>query len=82
MQTWTGKRPLLSVYNLLMGVTWRKISLDRTWGIVSSGELGGGGFSLVERGPWLFRTSCHIMVALAEGQYLVAFARVIPCHYE
>ena len=73
---------MLSVYNVLMGMTWIKSSLDRTWGIGSSGELGGGGFGLVEITPWIFWTRCPMMVALAEGQYLVALARVIPGHDE
>ena len=67
-----------SVYNLLMGVTWRKSSLDRSLGIGSSGEIGGGGFGLVDLMPWRFWTRCPMMVASAEGKYLVALARVSP----
>ena len=77
-----GKRHVLSVYNLLMGVTWIKIYLDQNWVIGSSGELGIGVFGLVDLTPWRFLTRCPIMVALAEGQYLVALSRVIPGHNE
>ena len=77
-----GKRPVSSVYNLLIGVTWINISLDRTWGIESSGELGGWGLGLVDLTPWRFWTRCPMIVASAEGQYLVALARVIPGHDE
>ena len=69
-----------SVYNLLMGVTWRESFLDRTWGIGSSGELGGWGLGLVDHTPWRFWTRCPIMVALTEGKYLVTLARVIVGH--
>ena len=73
---------MLSVYNLLMGVTWRKSLLDRTWGIGSSGKLGGGGFGLFDLTPWRFLKRCLMMVALDEGQYLVALVRVSPGHDE
>ena len=63
-----------------MGVTWRKIYLDRNWVIGSSGELGIGVFGLVDLTPWRFLTRCPIMVALAEGQYLVTLARVSLGH--
>ena len=46
------------------------------------GKLGGGGFGLVDLTPWRFWTSFPMMVALAEGQYLVAFSKVIPGHDE
>ena len=65
-----------------MGVTWRKSSLDWTWDIGSSGELGGGGYGLVNLAPWRFWTSCSMVVASAEGKYLVAFAKVSPGHNE
>ena len=68
------------VYNLLMGVTWRDSLLDRNWGIGSSGELGGWGLGLFDLTSWLFWTRCPMMVASAEGQYLVALARVRPGH--
>ena len=71
-----------SVYNLLMGVTWRKSPLDWTWGIGSSGELGGWGLGLVDLTPWSFWTRCTMMVASTDGQYLVALARVSPGHDE
>ena len=84
----TGERPVLSVYNLLMGATWRKSSLDLTWGSSSSGEiswggsgeLGWGGLGLVDLTPWRFWTRCPMMVALVEGQYLVVLVRVRPGH--
>ena len=65
-----------------MVVTWRKSFLDETWGIGSSGELGGWGLGLVEITHWRFGARCSMMVALAEGQYLVALARFIPGHDE
>ena len=71
-----------SIYNLLMGVTWRKIFFDRTWGIGSSGELGGWGFGFVDLTPWRFCTRCPMMVVSAEGQYLVALERVSSDHDE
>ena len=82
LQAWTGKRPVSSVYNLLMVVTWRNSSLDRTWGIGSSGELGGWVLGLVDLNHWHFGTRCLMMLALAEGQYLVTLARVSPGHDE
>ena len=69
-----------SVYNLLMGVTWINSSLDRTWGIGSSVELGGWDFGLVDLTLWRFWTRCPMMVASAEGQYLVALSIVSPGH--
>ena len=75
-----GKRPVSSIYNLLMGVTWINSLLDRTWGIGSSGELGGWLLDLVDLTPWRFCTRCPIMVASAEGKYLVVLARVSPGH--
>ena len=71
-----------SVYNLLIGVTWRKISFYWTWGIGSSGELFGGVLVLVDLTPWIFGTRCTMVVALAYEQYLVALVSVIPGHYE
>ena len=71
-----------SVCNLMMSMNPRKSSLDRHWGIGSSGELGGEGFGLVDLTPWRFWTRCSMMVASAEGKYLVALARVIPGHDE
>ena len=59
-----------------------EILLDRNWGIGPSGELGGGVFGLVDLMPWRFWTRCPMVVASAEGQYLVALARVSPGHDE
>ena len=70
------KRPVSSVYNLLIGVTWRKISFYWTWGIGSSGELFGGVLVLVDLTPWIFGTRCTILVASADEKYLVALASV------
>ena len=79
-----------SVYNLLMGATWRKSLLDQTWGMGSSGEmawrgsgeLGGGGLGLVDLMNLRFWTIWPLMVDLAEGQYLVALVRVRHGHDE
>ena len=79
---WMGERPVSSIYNLLMGVTWRNSLLDQNWGIGSSGELGGWGLGLIDLTTWSFWTRCTMMVALAEGQYLVELARVSPVHDE
>ena len=73
-----------------MGVTLIKSLLDQTWGMGSSGEmawrgsgeLGGGYLGLVNLTPRSFWTRCPMMVALAEGKYLVALARVGPGHDE
>ena len=73
-----GKRPVSSVYNLLISVTWRNSSFDRTWGIGSSDEIVGWGLGLFELTSWSFGTRCRMMVALADGQYLVALASVSP----
>ena len=78
LQVWIGKRPVLSVYNLLMGVTWRNIPFERIWGIWSTGVLVGWGLGLVDLKPWHFCTRCPMMVASADGQYLVALASVSP----
>ena len=43
MQAWIGKRPVSSVYNLLMGVTCRNSSFEQIRGIGASGELVVGG---------------------------------------
>ena len=75
-----GKQPVSSVYNLLIGMTWRNSSLDRTWGIGSVGELVSWVLGLVELTPWSFGTRGLMMVALAEGQYLVALMSVSPGH--
>ena len=71
-----------SVYNLLIGVTWRNISFDRTWGIGSSSEPVDWGIGLVDLTPWHFWTICPIFVASADVQYLVALASVSPGHNE
>ena len=80
LRAWMGKRPVSSVYNLLIGVTWIKISSDRTWVIGSSGELVGSGLALVELAPWRFWAIFPMMVALGGGQYLVVLASVSPVH--
>ena len=71
-----------SVYILLVGVTWKKSSLDQNWGIGSSSKLGGGGFGLVDLTPWCCWTRYPVIVAWAEGKYLVALVRVSPGHNE
>ena len=71
-----------SVYNLLMGVTWRNIFLDRTWGIGSSSELGGWSLGLVDLTPWIFWLRCPMMLASVEGKYLVELEIVSPGHDE
>ena len=48
LQAWIGKKPVPSVYNLLMGVTCINSSLERIWGIGSSGELVFGVLGLVD----------------------------------
>ena len=73
---------MLSVYNLLIGVTWIKRFLDRTWVIGSSGEIVGWGLGLVDLMPWRFCTRCPMMVDLAEGKYLVALANTSLGHDE
>ena len=82
MWAWMGKQPVSSVYNLLIGVTWKKSFLDRTWGIGSSGELVDWGLGLVELTPWRFYTRFSMMVDSAEGKYLVVLAIVSPGHDE
>ena len=71
-----------SVYNLLMGVTCMNSSFERILGIGSSGELVVGGLGLVDLTPWRFWKRCPMIVAAADGQYLVALASVIPGHEE
>ena len=75
-----GKRPVSSVYNLLIGVAWIKISFDRAWYIGSSVELFGWGLGLVDLTPWRFWKRCPMMVALEDGQHLVALATISPGH--
>ena len=82
MRAWMGKRPALSVYNLLMGVTYINSSFERIRGIGSSGELFVGGLGLVDMNPCRFWTRCPMIVAAADGQYLVALASVSPGHEE
>ena len=71
-----------SVYNLLMGVTCINSSFERIRGICLSGELVVGGLGLVDLTPFCFWTRCSIIVAVAEGQYLVALGSVRPGHEE
>ena len=80
LRVWIGKRPMSSVYNLMMGVTFRNSSFERTRGIGSSVELVVGGLGLVDLTPWIFWTRCPMMVESAYGQYLVALASVRPGH--
>ena len=75
-----GKRPVSSVYMLLMGVTCINSSFERIWGIGSSGEIVAGGLGLVDLIPWRFGTRCPMIVASEDGQYLVALASVRPGH--
>ena len=75
-----GKRPVSSVYNLLMGVTCMNSSFEWIRGIVSSGELVVGGLGLVDLNPCCFWTRCPMIVAAADGQYLVALTSVSPVH--
>ena len=82
LQAWIGKRPVSSVYNLLMGVTCINSSLERIQGIGSSGKLVVGGLGLVDLTPWRFWTRCSIIVASTDRQYLVAMASVSPGHDE
>ena len=77
-----GKRPVSSVYNLLMGVTCMNSSFERIRGIGSSGELVVGGLGLVDLTPYRFWTRCPMIVAVAEGQYLVSLESVSPGHEE
>ena len=69
-----------SVYNLLMGVTCINSSFERIRGICSTGELVVGGLGIVDLTPCCFWTRCPIIVAVAEGQYLVSLESVIPGH--
>ena len=71
-----------SVYNLLMGVTWRYNSFERTWGSCGLGELVAGSLGLVDLTPCLFWKRCHMIVAVAEGKYLVVLASVSPVQEE
>ena len=48
----------------------------------SSGELVDGGLGLVDLTHWRFWTRCPMMVASADGQYLVTLASVSPGHDE
>ena len=48
------KRPVSSVYNLLIGVTCINSSLERILGIGSSGELVAGGLGLLDLTPGVF----------------------------
>ena len=71
-----------SVYNLLMGVTWMYNSFERTRGSCWSDELVAGSLGLVGLTPCLFWTRCPMIVAVAEGQYLVTLASVSSIHEE
>ena len=82
LRAWIGKRPVSSVYNLLIGVTCINSSLERIQGIGSSGELVVGGLGLVDMTPWRFWMRCHMVVASSYGKYLVALASVNPGHNE
>ena len=77
-----GKRSVSSVYNLLMGVTCMNSSFERIRGSFLSGELVVGGLGLVDLTPCRFWTRCPMIVAVVEGQYLVALASVSPGHEE
>ena len=48
------KRPVSSVYNLMMGVTFKNSSFERIQGIGSSGEIVVGGLGLVDLTPCRF----------------------------
>ena len=63
-----------------MGVTCMNSLFERIRGIGSSGELVVGGLGLVDLTPWIFWTKCPMIVAAADGKYLVALAGVSPGH--
>ena len=67
LQERMGKRPVSSLYNLLIGLTWRKSSFDCKWGIGSSVALGCGGLGLVDFATRCFWTRCTILVASEDG---------------
>ena len=71
-----------SVYNLLMGVTWMCSSFERTLLIFGSSEVFAGSLGLVDLNPCLFCTRYPMIVAVAEGKYLVALASVSPVQDE
>ena len=82
LRAWMGNLPVSSVYNLLMGVTCMNSSFERIQGIGLSGELVVGSLGLVDLTPWYFWTRCTMIVAAADGQYLVALVSVSPNHEE
>ena len=82
LRAWKGKRPVSSVYNLLMGVTCIHSSFEQIWGIGSSGELVVEGLGLVDLTPCRFWTRCPMIVASAYGKYLVALVSIRPGYNE
>ena len=80
LRAWMGKRPVSSVYNLLMGVNFMNSSFERIRGIGSSGKPVVRGLGLVDLNPCYFWKRCPMIVAAADGKYLAALARVNPSH--
>ena len=65
-----------------MGVTIMNSSFERIRGMGSSDELVVGGLGLVDLTPCCFWTRCHMIVASADGEYLVALESVSPSREE
>ena len=69
LRVWTGKRPVSSLYNLLMVVTFMYNLFERNRGSCWSGELVVGVLGLVDMTPCLFWTRFHMIVAVDKGSY-------------
>ncbi len=65
-----GKRPVSSVYSLLIGYVFTKRIGFSPWGIegVAMGGSAAGGFGLVDLTFWRCCARCPLMVLLASGQ--------------